>query len=263
MSAGLVALVRRGLLDNRRAPLTWGGPLGAMGAFVVVLYPSIRDALGKTVQSYPAAVKEAFGVTDFGSLGAYLHVELFSLLLPVAVAYLAMRCVATAIAGAEEDGHLDTLLAAPVARRTLVASAFATAAIACAGVLLATGVLTEAAAVISGESLDAGRLAGALAAVWGLAVFFAGCATLASGLAHRAGPVLGAGGALLGAMYLLDVLGKLAGTIEPVRWLSAFRYYGAPLRDGLDAGGLVVLVAAGLALAVGGALCFERRDITG
>ena len=30
---GLHAIVRRGLLDRRRAVLTWGGSLGALGAF--------------------------------------------------------------------------------------------------------------------------------------------------------------------------------------------------------------------------------------
>jgi hypothetical protein len=35
------------------------------------------------------------------------------------------------------------------------------------------------------------------------------------------------------------------------------------LQDGLDAGGLGVLVAAGALLAAAGAVCFERRDING
>jgi ABC-2 type transport system permease protein len=261
--AALVALVRWGVLDNRRAPLVWGGPLGAMGALVVALYPSIRDSLNNAVKGYPAGLKEAFGITDVGTIERFLHAEIFSLLLPVAVSYFAMRCVTSPLAGAEERGHLDTLLATPVARRTLVAGALVTAAIAAAEVLLVSGVLTEAAAVLVGEPLAVGRLAGALAGVWGLALFFAGCATLASGLMHRAAPVLGAGAAVLGAMYLVDVLGKLASSAEPLRWLSAFRYYGAPLQDGLDAGGLGVLVAAGALLAAAGAVCFERRDING
>jgi len=261
--AALRALVRRGLLDNRRAPLVWGGPLGAMSALVVALYPSIRDSVNQAVQGYPAGVKEAFGITDLGTVEAYLNAEMFSLLLPLAVAYFAMRCVDASIAGAEEHGYLDAVLATPVARRTLVAGAFATAAIAVAAVLLVAGALTAAGAALAGAGLALDRLAVALAGVWGLALFFAGCATLAAGVLHRTAPVLGAGAGVLAGMYLLDVLGRLADAVHALRWLSAFRYYGAPLQDGLDVAGFALLVVAGAVLAAAGAACFERRDVTG
>ena len=75
--------------------------------------------------------------------------------------------------------------------------------------------------------------------------------------------MLGAGAGLLGAMYLLDVLGKLAPAVSELRWLSAFRYYGTPLTDGLDVARLAVLVAAGGAARRGRRGAHERRDITG
>lgn len=261
--AVLRALVRRGLLDNRRAPLVWGGALGVMSALVVLLYPSIRVSLAQTMDSFPAGVKQAFGITDLGTVEAFLNGEMFSLFLPLAVAYFAIRCVTTAIAGAEEHGYLDTVLATPVARRMFVLSAFLTAAILVAATLLVTGVLTAAGGVLAGEPIAIGDLAGALAGVWGLALFFAACATLAAGVAHRASTVLGTGAGLLAAMYLVDVLGKLAPSVSELRWLSAFRYYGAPLTEGLNVAGLIALVAAGTLLAAAGAALHERRDITG
>jgi ABC-2 type transport system permease protein len=261
--AALVALLRRGLRDNARAALLWGGGLGLMSAFEVALYPSISTSLGKAVEGYPAGVKDAFGITDLGTVEAYLHAEMFSLVLPLALAYCAMRWVAAAIAGAEEKGHLDTLLATPVARRTLAASAFLTVALATAAVLLVTGALTTVAGAIAGDAVPVGRLAAGLAGVWALALFFGGAATLASGLVHRAGLALGTVGGLLGAMYVLDLVGKLSAPLHGVRWASAFRYYGAPLQDGLDIAGFALLVAVGVLLAAAGAACFERRDITG
>ena len=261
--SALHALVLRGLLDARRAPLVWGAPLGAMSALVVALYPSIRTSLANVVDDYPAGVKAAFGVTDLGSLESYLHVEMFSLMLPLAVAYFAMRCVAASIAGAEEHGWLDTILSTPVARRSLVAGAMTTTAILVASVLLVAGTLTAAAAALVGESLALDRLAAALAGVWALALFFGACAALASGLLHRSGPVLGTGGGLLGAMYLLDVLGKLADGAAALRYASAFRYLGSPLLDGFDFGGFAVLLGAALALTAAGAVFLDRRDLTG
>ena len=74
------------------------------------------------------------------------------------------------------------------------------------------------------DALAAGRLAEGLAGVWALALFFAGCATLATGLLHRAGLVLGTVGALFGAMYLLDIVGKLSDPLDAVRLVSAMRW---------------------------------------
>jgi ABC-2 type transport system permease protein len=261
--AAFAALVRGGLRDTRRSSLIWGCGLGIMSAFEVALYPSISDSIGKAIDGYPSGVKEAFGISDFGTVEAYLHAEMFSLVLPFALAYIALRCVATAIAGAEERGHLDSLLAAPVARRTLTASAFATAAITAAVVLLVDGAFTAVTGLLTGDAVGAGHLVAGLAGVWALALFFAGCATLASGLAHRSGQVLGAVGGVLGAMYLFDLVGKLSDSVSFLRWASAFRYYGTPLQSGLDVPGFAVLVAVGAALAVAGTLCFERRDLTG
>lgn len=258
----LRALVVRGLLDNRRTPLVWGAPLGVMSAAIVALYPSIRSAFAGSIQGFPTGLKQAFGITDFATVGQYLSAEMFSLFLPLAAAYCAMRCVASAIAGAEEHGDLDCVLAAPVARRTLVAGAFATAAVTVAGALLVTGALTAAGAALVGESLALGRLAGALAGVWALALFFAGAVTLAASIVRRAAVVLGIGAGLLAGMYLLDVLGKLAPGLGGVRWASAFRWYGTPLNDGLDVAGFAVLVVAAVLLAAAGAARYERRDIT-
>jgi len=259
--AALRVLIRRGLLDNRRTPLVWGGPIGVMSALIVALYPSIRGSLTQLVDGYPAGLKDAFAITDLGTLEAFLNAEMFSLLLPMATAYCAMRCVAAALAGAEESGYLDALLATPVTRGALVMSAFVTAAIVAAAVLALAGALTGLAAAFVGEAISTARLAGALAGVWALAVFFAGCATLAAGMLRRASLVLGAGGGTLVAMYLLDVLGKLADAVEPLRGLSAFSYYGAPLQDGLNVPGFALLVAVGLLLAVLGAVLHERRDL--
>lgn len=261
-AGALRALVARGLRDNRRAPLVWGGPLGAMSALVVAIYPSVSASLETAMEGYPEGLKQAFGISDLGTVEAYLHAEMFSFVIPLAVAYFAMRFVAQQIAGAEERGYLDTLLAAPVSRRTLVGAAFATVAVAVASVLAATGALTWVAAPLAGEALAVDRLAAALAGVWALAMFFAGCATLAAGLVHRSAPVLGIGAGVLVAMYLVDVLGKVSGDMAQLRWLSAFRYVGAPLQEGLDLGGVVLLLVAGALLAVAGAACFERRDVS-
>jgi hypothetical protein len=61
--------------------------------------------------------------------------------------------------------------------------------------------------------------------------------------------------------YVIDLAGRLADGLEPLRWISAFRYYGAPMRDGIDVVPLAGLTVAGLVLVAAGAVLFDRRDL--
>jgi ABC-2 type transport system permease protein len=100
-----------------------------------------------------------------------------------------------------------------------------------------------------------------MANVWPLAMLFAGLAALGCGWAHTGAPVTAiAAGTLIG-MYVLDLVGKLADPVEALRYVSAFKYYGSAIQDGIDPSAFAGLTVAGLLLAVAGALAFERRDV--
>ena len=255
------ALVGRGLRDRRRAPLTWGGSLGAMSALIVAIWPSIEDSISKAVSGYPEGLKAAFGISELNSAAAYLDAEMFSLIIPLTVAFFAVRVVVATVASAEESGHLDTLLTAPVSRPALVASAFATAAIASAAVLAVVGGASLLAGAFAGSDLPLWRTLAACAMVWALALTFAGLATAAAGPLRRASAVTAVAIGTLVAMYVIDVVGKIAHDLESLRWASAFRYYGSALKDGLDPLAFAGLALVGAALAALGALLLERRDI--
>ena len=46
-------------------------------------------------------------------------------------------------------------------------------------------------------------------------------------------------------MYALDVAGRLAGGLDPIRWVSACRCYDVSMRDGNDAVSFLALEASG------------------
>ncbi len=85
------ALLRRGLRDHRRAPLTWGGSLGLLSGLILFIWPSIEDSAAELVESYPEGLKEAFGIGELSTVEAYYEAEMLSLIIPLAVAFLAVR----------------------------------------------------------------------------------------------------------------------------------------------------------------------------
>lgn len=262
-SAGrsLRAVVRRGLRDHRRAPLAWGLPLGAMCALIVAIYPSIEDSLKEITKNYPEGLKQAFGIEQLDTVEAYLDAEMFSLIVPLTMAFFAVRSISREISVAEEHGYLDTTLAAPLSRRILVAGSFAVTALASAAVLAAVFALTMVAAVAAGAGLSLGKLAAGVANVWPLAVFSAGLAVLVAGFLHRSAPVTAIATGTVVAMYVVDLAGKLADPVEPFRWVTVFKYYGSGLTEGMDPAAVVGLTVCGAALALAGSLLFERRDV--
>ena len=255
------ALVRQGLRDNRRAPWTWGGGLGAMTALMAAIWPSIEDSMSELVKEYPASLKEAFGIVELDTVEKYVDAEMLSLIVPLALAFFAVRCATRFTVGAEDRGYLDTLLSVPVSRRVVVAASFVVCGIAGAAILAVIWALTWITGTIAGSGISATTLAAGLANVWPLAMAFAGLAVCAAGFLHRPATVTAIAAGTLVAMYIVDLVAKLSDAMQPFGVLSAFHYYGSAVQDGLHAGHMLGLTVAGVLLAAAGALLFERRDI--
>ena len=165
------------------------------------------------------------------------------------------------MAGAEERGYLDIVLTAPVARHTLVAGAMIVAALVVAAVLALVTALTWLAGTLVGADPSLLVLGRGMANVWPLAMFFGGLAVLATAWLHSGGPVTAIAAGTLVGMYVIDLLGKLADPVEPLRAISAFKYYGSAVQDGIDPLAFVGMTLAAVALTALGAALFERRDV--
>ena len=65
--------------------------------------------MDELMKSYPAGLKEAFNIASLDSVEAYVDAEMLSLIVPLAIAFLAVRCAAARDRRrAEERGYLDT-----------------------------------------------------------------------------------------------------------------------------------------------------------
>ena len=137
-----------------------------------------------------------------------------------------------------------------MARAALVAGAFVVAAIVVAVVLMVTTLLTWIVAVLVGTDASLVVLGRGAANVWPLSMLFAGLAALACGRLHRSAQVTAIATGTLVGMYVIDLVGKLAEPVEPLRHVSAFRYYGSAIQDGIDPLAFAGVTLAGIVLAV-------------
>ncbi|MGV1050161.1 MAG: ABC transporter permease subunit [Solirubrobacterales bacterium] len=261
MGGQVSALVAAHLSDRRRSLLAWGLPLGLMSAFIVAIFPSVEGAISKAVESYPEGLKEAFGISQLNNVEQYLQAEMLSLIVPVALGYLAVRAVASGLSGAAESGRLDVLLSAPVSRRRICAAGFLASGVELAAVLVVTALLTGVGSLLSGAGLAAGPAAAGFANVWPLALLFAGLGIVFCSFSLRTTVVTGSVAGVLVAMYVIDLIGKLDPGVSGVRYLSVFKYYGNAIEDGIEPLAFAGVTLAAVLLAALGAWLFDRRDL--
>lgn len=256
-------LVATHLRDRRRSVLAWGIPLGLWSAFIVAIFPSVEDTLSKVSKSYPPALKEAFGVSELTTVEQYLQAEMLSLIVPLALGYLAVRAVSSGLSGAAESGRLDVVLSTPVSRRSLVAASFAATAVELAVVLVVATACAGLGSVISGAGLSLGSALAGFANVWPLALLFAGLGVVATGWSLRTSVVTGSVAGVLVSMYVIDLIGRLDPDLSFVRYLSVFNYYGNAIEDGIEPLAFFGVTVAAIVLAAFGAWLLERRDLSG
>ena len=258
----------KGVFDSRRTMVGWGLGMAAAAGLVVGLYPVIRDTpeIVELLESYPEALLELFGIDSidtYTSPPGFLETQLFSVYVPLIFLIFAIGRGVSAIAGEEQDGTLDVLLAAPVTReRVVVEKAGSIAAlVALLGVVLFS-VVWLGGLFFDGWPGTIEIIAGTVSAML-LALVFAYLALAVGGVSGRRGLSLGVVAGLTVATYIIQGVAPLVDGLDWAERASPFYYFldHNPLQNGFDP--LNALVLAGLAafflgVAVWG---FRRRDV--
>jgi len=253
------------LWDQRRSLAGWLIGISVIGVFYAALYPVINNPeMRAALEAYPESFLDAIGFTDVTSAAGYLGSTTFGLLGPALLIAFAAAVGGSAIAGEEESGRLDLVLAHPVSRWSVVIQRFASIVVAmvAVGLVLAVGLVA-----ISGPAdlADIGA-ANLFAASIQLALF----GSLFGAIALAVGAVTGRRSVVYAVVAVVGVAGffgnNLGPSIEALAWLrdvSPFHYYsgGLPLRNGVQLVDIAVLAMAAVALVLVGGLRFDRRDI--
>jgi ABC-2 type transport system permease protein len=255
----------KSLYDNRRSLLGWTVAIVVVGAGYASFWPSVETPeMREALTNYPQGLLEAFNFSDMTSAAGYLGSAVYGLLVPVLVAVFVIAAGTRAVAGDEEAGTLDLLLAHPVSRQRLALQRFAALGV---GLVVVSALLWLALVALTGPAGFDGVSAGDLAAISVHLVLFG---LLFGALAYAVGAATGSRSAALGVASGVAVLGYLANSVIPqvdglgwVRDLSPFAWLlgGSPLVNGIQWGHALTL-AVGTALLVAlGTFAFTRRDV--
>jgi ABC-2 type transport system permease protein len=255
----------KALFDQRRGLLGWSIGVAATAALFVLIYPMVRDMEGIEVflEQYPEAFGELFNIAAVTTGPGFLNAEFFSLLGPALFLIYGIGRGARAVAGEEEVGTLEVLLATPISRTRMLAEK----ALALLTGIAVLGLVLWATLVVTGPLVDlglgVGRAAAASAALTLLGGEFGLLALAVGAVTGRRGPAIAAAGAAAVASYLLFALGALVEELEPWQALSPFQHAMGtdPILNGLSGGYTVAIVAVGLVAVVVSSPLLERRDI--
>lgn len=254
------------VLRSERAPmLAWSLGLAAymlmLGAVFSAFDPGELEAL---MENYPEDLLKVFGdITTIGTVDGFLEAELASLF-PLVLGVFAVMLMTKHLAGAEEQGRLDHVLARPLTRRSyywhlLLAGATIVA------VMLAGGALGG---ILGFALADAGprELAGIIGFMLDLlplGLFYLGLGAVCGSLFHRRAPANLLGTVVVVVLYMLDVVARL---VQDLDWLAYWTPNGYLSKSDLynadpHLGYLAFALGLALLLAYLGSVVFDRKDL--
>lgn len=264
-------LFRSVVRDRRRPWIWWTVALVATALLIAGSFGAIegQEELNATFEDMPESVQVLMGIDAEMSLtspAGYLNSQWFANMFPILLSIYGIGLAARLIAGEENAGRLELLLAHPVARRRVLTER----GIAAAGLLVALWLVSSIALVAFApafglDGVGLGSLAAASVSCALLAVLHSAVAYGVGAWTGSRGIALAAGSALMGGGFLVQSLASISEMLHPVRWLSPVFWFmdARPIIDGW--GPMLVpslLALAVSAIAIGaGAWRFDRRDI--
>lgn len=256
----------KSMRDNRRGWIGWSLALAAVAAMYSAFWPTMGNnpQMAGAIEAYPEALREALNMHDLSRPETYLGATVFGLLVPILLAVFAISAGMKAIAGDEEAGTLDLVMAQPVGRSSLALQRFG--AVVVAVVVIGTMVGLAVTGMRGPAQYPEVSAANIAATTFQLVLFGAFFGALSYGV----GAWTGRRSIALAVGATVAVIGYLCNSFLPqvqgLAWtekVSPFHWYigGEPLFNGLDWGG-IGLLAGFTALLVGlGTWRFTRRDL--
>jgi ABC-2 type transport system permease protein len=257
-------LFRRALADGWRGLIGWSLGIAAVVGMYLPLYSTIggNPEFRAVIDSLPSELMAALSFDQITTGAGYAQGTVHGLIGFVLVTIAAVGWGSSIIAGDEERGTLELVLAHSVGRSQLVLERFAAITVKLVTLALLLGLmvlaLNEPAALeLSLEGIIAGS-----AALLGVGLLTAAVGTMTGAIIGRRTVAVGAGAGVAVLGYAFNAIGNQNPDLEWLHALSPYFWaYGAePLANGFDPLMGVLYGVSGVLIVVA-VLAFRRRDV--
>lgn len=225
----MLNLLWQELRARRSAMLIWGVALSMIPVIYIGLYPAFADQLSNFTEMLDLPFYQALGI-QMGTFEEYMASTATNLI-PLILAIYAVTTGTAALAGEEEDGRLELIVALPIPRWQIVAVKAVAIGITLLIILAITGAGAALTLLALGDQVETVvtpfKLFTSLVAAWPLEMAFAMislflgafCSTrrIATGLAILT---------VLGSYFGNNMTGFIE-ALEPLKGLFLFDYYDA------------------------------------
>ena len=256
------------LRARRGAIIGWGIGLAVFGGYIIILYPQFAEPLSAFNLDDIAIYQVLGNFGDFASFPGFLSAEMFTFL-PVLLAIYAIVNGTGTLAGEEDSGRLEPLIALPIPRWQVVLSkalALGTAVfiillIVSAALAIAYNALPSDVDTLGVEAVD---LVLTTLAVWPLVMVFAMLSLFLAAYLPTRRIASTVAMIVLIVSYFGNNLGNLIEALQDLQFLFPFYYFNGLdiMTGGVVTGDLLILLGATMAFLVLALLSFQRRNVT-
>jgi ABC-2 type transport system permease protein len=253
----------KAVMDRLLLAAVVGLGVGAMGLSMGPMWLALEDVIAEMIGQFPESLLAIAGGADMATASGWYTGEMYSIVVPFAVMFVAASSGARAFGGEVENGTIGLVMSTPT-RRTRLAGDKVVAMI--VHVLIATGLvglLTWIGIVLSGIDLALTNVLAITLMLSLLTVLIGGIAMLVSIVSGRGNlAILVAMLAALG-MYVLSAFLPMAEAVADLAWISPWHHYIGtdPLGSGVDWASAALLALLAAIPLVASVYLFKRRDI--
>jgi ABC-2 type transport system permease protein len=262
----LANLFAKTLRDQKLSLLGWSVGLAALSLYLLYVYPFMNRAgeLLKVLDNLPPVIKNLIGNNNFlATPEGFLNLQPFSILAPLLFIVFAIAKGSDAIAGEEERGSLDLLLAQPLQRGRVVMEKSAAHALALFILALVFWISLAGGTAIFHIAVSRWRLAEVILSCFLLGMVFFAISLAVGCLSGKKKLSVGISGGLAVITYLINAYAPMVEVLRPYRVFSPFYYYNGNtvLINGLDISHLLLLICLIAIFFAAALFAFSRREL--
>lgn len=264
----MLKLLWHELRSRRGAILGWGIGMAIFAGYIIILYPDFAEPLAE-MNLEDISIYQILGdFSEFASFTGFVSAEVLTFL-PLLLAIYAIVNGTGTLAGEEDNGTLEPIMALPLPRWQLVLSKALALGLALLLILLVVGLAMAVAFGtlpddVNTSGVTAGDLIVTTLAVWPIVAFFAMLSLFlgASVPNRRTAAIIAT--VILVISYFGNNLASMVEWLETIQPVFAFHYFDSAnlLKEGPDVQNTLVLLTATAACLILSLIFFQIRNVT-